>query len=196
MTDSTTARTGRRTGESTAREDILAAAAELFASGGFAGTTLRAVAARAGVDVALIPYYFTNKRGLFVAAMALPVDPAEHIARASVGPREQLGERLVTQFLALWDSEANGPALQGVLRSAMADDPAAQIFGEFSSQVMLPLVAEEAGLNDDTVRVLVSMLFGMATMRYLIGSPAFTEPSDDELVAIFAPRVQALIDAD
>ena len=46
---------------------ILDAAEELFALHGFDGVTLRQVATRASVDVALIGYYFEIKRGLFDA---------------------------------------------------------------------------------------------------------------------------------
>ena len=40
---------------------------------------MRAVAEGAGVDVALVPYYFGNKDGLFAAALELPVDPHQKI---------------------------------------------------------------------------------------------------------------------
>lgn len=196
MSDANAARTGRRAGDSTTRDDILTAARELFASTGFTGTTLRAVAARAGVDVALIPYYFGNKRGLFVASIDMPHDPAERIAAAIPGPRSGLGLRLATVFLTTWEDEKTGPILQSYLRSAVSDPSAAASFGEFASQAMLPLVAEEAALSAETTRALSAMLFGLATMRYLLAAPDFTEQSTDELIAMCAPRVQALIDAD
>lgn len=188
-------RTGRRSGPSKAREDILAAARELFATSGFSTTTLRAVAARAGVDVALIPYYFGNKRGLFVAAMELPIDPAERLRTVIDGPREELGSRLAATFLTVWDDDVTGPTLQAFLRSAVSDAPTAQAFGEFVSQAMLPLIAGEADVSVDTARVLASMLFGVATMRYLIAAPAYAEPRTAELIAIYGPSAQAVIDA-
>ncbi|GAA3962658.1 TetR family transcriptional regulator [Gordonia caeni] len=195
-TPETPARSGRRAGPSTTRDDIRRAARELFASGGFDKTTMRAVATRAGVDVALVPYYFGNKRGLFLAAMELPIDPAELVAAAARGPREGLGLRLATGFLTTWDSPESGPALQGFLRSAVVDDYAARAFGEFTSRTMLPLIAAEAGISEDTARVLSSMLFGVATMRYVLAAPAFTRASTQEMIDVYGPRVQAVIDAD
>ena len=56
----------------TTRDRILTAARSLFAAHGFTRTTLRAVAAEAGCDVALIPHYFGNKQGLFDAATSVP----------------------------------------------------------------------------------------------------------------------------
>ncbi|NNG95900.1 TetR/AcrR family transcriptional regulator [Gordonia araii NBRC 100433] len=188
--------TGRRSGPSTARDDILAAARDLFAKNGFASTSMRAVATRANVDVALIPYYFANKRGLFVAAMELPIDPGTIVAQAATGPRDQLGRRLVTSFVTVWDDELTGTALQGFLRAAISDDAMSQNFGGFVSDAMVPLASAEIGVSTDTVRAVVSMLFGLATMRYLVGVPAFAEPSGADLIEVFAPRVQAVIDAE
>ncbi|MGH3412395.1 MAG: TetR/AcrR family transcriptional regulator, partial [Marmoricola sp.] len=50
MTGAGGTRRGRRPGSPDTRADILAAARELFAAGGYAGTSVRSVAARAGVD--------------------------------------------------------------------------------------------------------------------------------------------------
>ncbi len=47
------------------RDDIIKASTLLFFQEGYAGTTLRCVAARADVNVALIHYYFTSKQGLY-----------------------------------------------------------------------------------------------------------------------------------
>src|SRR5918993_5218417 len=47
------------------RQSILDAAEGLFARHGFYGVTVRQVAAEAGVDTALIHYYFGAKRELF-----------------------------------------------------------------------------------------------------------------------------------
>src|SRR5206468_4736644 len=47
---------------------ILEAAKELFAADGFERTTIRAVAARAGIDPALVMQHFGSKEGLFAAS--------------------------------------------------------------------------------------------------------------------------------
>jgi AcrR family transcriptional regulator len=51
----------------TKQEHILEAAEELFAEHGFDGTSVRALAAKAGVNVAMISYYFGSKEKLFEA---------------------------------------------------------------------------------------------------------------------------------
>jgi AcrR family transcriptional regulator len=67
---STPARRGRPSKDQKAgetREAILDAAEDLFSKHGFYGVTIREVAREAGVDTALVHYYFGAKRGLFDA---------------------------------------------------------------------------------------------------------------------------------
>jgi AcrR family transcriptional regulator len=52
------------------REALLEAAASLFSERGFDGVPIEDVAARAGVNKALISYHFAGKRGLYVAVLA------------------------------------------------------------------------------------------------------------------------------
>src|ERR671910_2414728 len=75
-------RSGRRGPEADLRTEILNAARHLFAERGYRDTTMRAVARAAGVDVALVAYYFGNKEGLFAESMNLPVHPRELIGGA------------------------------------------------------------------------------------------------------------------
>ena len=50
------------------RDEILAAAQALFAEYGYAGTTVRMIAQRAGVAFGLVSHYFGNKENLFLVA--------------------------------------------------------------------------------------------------------------------------------
>src|SRR5688572_9382073 len=68
---------GRRPGASDTRDTILAAARERFAAHGYDRTRIRDVAADAGVDAALVHYFFKSKDGLFAAAMELPFSPPD-----------------------------------------------------------------------------------------------------------------------
>ena len=57
----------RSAGTADTRESILDAAEDLFSKHGFYGVTIREVAREAGVDTALVHYYFGAKRALFDA---------------------------------------------------------------------------------------------------------------------------------
>lgn len=71
-----------------ARTAILDAAEALFAQHGLHGVTLRQVAAKAGVDGALLHYYFDSKRGLFDAVFTRRAEPLNAARVASLNAYE------------------------------------------------------------------------------------------------------------
>src|SRR3954449_9111236 len=137
---------GRPRGTSTTtKADILAAARRLFFEHGYDGVTLRAVASDAGVDVALISYYFGSKKGLFGAAMALGANPALLLAEELRGPLNSLPERIIRTVLRVWDDPVSGPTLRAFLDGIVRDPQVARIFGEMMEHEMIPAVAERVG---------------------------------------------------
>ncbi len=68
-------RRGRPLGDSDAREALLSTARELFVNRPYRTVTLREVARYAGVDAALVRYYFGGKAGLFEAMMRETLAP-------------------------------------------------------------------------------------------------------------------------
>jgi AcrR family transcriptional regulator len=98
----------QKTGAETS-ETILDVAEDMFSKHGFHGVTLREVAREAGVDTALVHYYFDTKRGLFDAvflrrADVLNRDRLEAMDRYAVTAGERMtAEGLIDAFV--------GPAL-------------------------------------------------------------------------------------
>ena len=90
---------GRRPGNQDTRGQIITAARQAFAEKGFAGASMRAIAAEAGVDPALIHHYFDSKQQLFLATVALPLELPESSRRSLLESRDDLGERLVRTVL-------------------------------------------------------------------------------------------------
>lgn len=88
------------------RGRILAAAARHFAADGFDGATTRAIAATAGVNQAMIHYYFQSKTRLYERVLAgMVVDLlsglAESMSTSATAPAEalvELPERIVSTF--------------------------------------------------------------------------------------------------
>src|SRR3954451_18004761 len=137
---------GRRPGSDNTREAVLEAARKSFASKGFRATTVRAVAAEAGVSPSMIHHFFATKDELFLAAIRMPVAPEVVLARVLTGPREQLPERMVRTFVATWQDPVTGPALRSVVRAAVADQQQAAGLRTFAEQMMLPRMTKALGV--------------------------------------------------
>src|SRR5437763_17053508 len=97
-----TPRTGRRPGASSSREDILRAARKLFAERGYEGATMRAIAAQAGVDAALVVHFFGNKATLLGEAIDWPFDPDVEMPKLLVDGRRHVGGKLVALVVRTW----------------------------------------------------------------------------------------------
>lgn len=88
-------------GEET-RAALLEAAIEVFGRDGFHASTTKAIAERAGANIALISYHFDGKEGLYVAAV-------EHIAAQIVTRIGPVAERIRAERAAL-DERPDVPA--------------------------------------------------------------------------------------
>jgi AcrR family transcriptional regulator len=78
------------------REAILDAAEALFSRHGFYGVTVRQVASEAGVDTALIHYYFGAKRELFDSVFARRAGILNEARLDAIGAYEQAHEGRMT----------------------------------------------------------------------------------------------------
>jgi AcrR family transcriptional regulator len=188
-------RPGRRPGPSSTRSEILVSARTLFASRGYHGTTVRDIAADAGVNAALVHHYFGSKEQVFVAAMNLPLNPADLISRLrDGGPRAALGERVVRLFARTWRDPATGQPLQALLRTAASTEQGATMMRQFVEEVMLPRVSAELGVSRVRAAGAFSQLIGFALAATILRTEPLASASEDEVVALLAPSVQRYLD--
>ncbi len=173
------------------REAILAAARELFAERGYATTTMRAVAGRAGVDPALIHHYFGTKDGLLEQALTLPVDPARVLAGVQADP-EHLGEQVVRRVLTAWDAPHAQTRLVALLRIAMSHERGAELLRELITRSVLHVVQSHTDPDRSLLRasLAASQLGGIAMGRYLLKVPALADADVDDLAALVGPTIQ------
>jgi len=184
------ARPGRRRGHSGTRPLILAAARELFAEKGFDGTSLRAVARRAGVDPAMVHHFFAGKEALFVEAMEFPVEPARLVPELLDGPREEIGERVVRRFYTLWTDDEARPRMLALLRSAASGEQGAAMLREFVTATLLDRVAEGLRIPYSRVLLAASQMIGLMMMRFVLEIEPVARATEDELVELLAPTMQ------
>ena len=185
-------RSGRRGPEADLRTEILNAARLLFAERGYRDTTMRAVAQSAGVDVALVAYYFGNKEGLFTESMNVPINPREIIGRAFADGLDGAGPRLVQMFLELFEGPATGPALAGMLRSAASHESTRKAFSEFVATAILGHYEELIPGPDTPRRVMLvgTQLMGMAVLRFVLRIEPMVELPREQLIADLGATVQ------
>jgi AcrR family transcriptional regulator len=183
-------RRGPRAGADT-RGAILEAARARFGAHGYDGTRLRDVAADAGVDVALVSYFFGSKDGLFAAAMTLPVNPARIVEGLAAEGVEGLGERLARTMLGRLD-EAGGSAFVGLVRSAAGNEQAAALLRGFVEREVLVRLARAVDAPDPELRAALcgSQVVGLIMARYVVRVRPLTEADPETLARAIGPTLQ------
>jgi AcrR family transcriptional regulator len=189
------ARTGRRPGPTSTRASILAAAAECFAADGFDATSMRHVAAAAGVDPALVRRFFGSKEQLFSEVAAALIVPERALAAVTGGTPEAAGERLVRYFLSLLGDVSQPGPFFGLIRSAVTSEHAAGLLRRLlAEQVLGELAASFRSENAELGAALAaSQLVGLAVARYAVRLDALAAASTDDLVRWVAPVIQSYL---
>jgi AcrR family transcriptional regulator len=184
-------RRGRRPGAPDTRAAILGAARSRFADHGFGGTTIRAVAADAGVDAALVHHYFGSKDDLFMAALELPVDPRQVLAPALAGGPDGAAERFLGVFLDVWDDPELQPRLVAFARGVM-DPGGARLLSQGFLPVVLQPVGRALGIDRPELRMplLASQVMGLILLRYVLQVEPIASMPRAQLVATYAPTLQ------
>jgi AcrR family transcriptional regulator len=184
---------GRRPGSDSTREVVLAAARELFAARGYQATTVRAVAAAAGVSPGMIHHFFATKDALFLATVRMPIDPAAVLQTVLTGPREELSQRVVRVIVSAWQDPVTGAALRSVVRTSMTTPEQAAGLRMFAEQLMIPRVSAALGVPEHRVAAAFSLLLGYALTGQLLGIEPLASATADELVGLLAPAVSVLL---
>jgi AcrR family transcriptional regulator len=183
---------GRRPGHSGTREAIRVAAARQFAEYGYDRTSMRGVAAEAGVDQKLIAHFYGSKQQLFVAAMELPFNPAIAIPAVVAGERHEVGRRLATFVLATLEDPEARRGLTGLIRAAASEPEAARMVREFlMSEVFGPIAAALAVDEPDfRVNLVGSQVVGLVMARYVVGVEPLASAPPEAVAAAIAPTFQ------
>jgi AcrR family transcriptional regulator len=148
---------------------------------------VRSIATSAGVDAAMVNHWFGGKEGLFVAAMDLPINPEQLIARLLDGDIADLGERIVRTFLSVWDANAGG-AFVALLRSVATHEQAARMMREFVSQTLFAKLA--AARSDLRAALCGSQVVGLGMARYVIKLEPLASADVATLAATIGPNLQ------
>jgi AcrR family transcriptional regulator len=192
-------RSGRRPGSPDTREEILAAARNAFASDGFERSSIRRIAADAGVDPALVHHYFGTKDQLFLAAVEAPFDPGQVLPQLYACGIGDIGERLVSTFIEIWDSPTGNRAAAFV-RSAVNHPQMSKLVQQFFMTQIVDNALRKINPDLDHPQLrgslVASQLLGLAVTRYILKFQPLADMSVSELVRIYGPTVQRYITMD
>jgi AcrR family transcriptional regulator len=161
---------------------ILDTARETFAELGYERTTIRAVAASAGVNPGLVMHYFGSKEELFARAAHLPPD--------ELAPGDPAEALLATLRQRL---EGQPVASLAVLRSMLTHDEAADGFREagrgWLSSIERAIPAGNAELRAALIGAIIT---GVVVDRYLLKIGSLTDAPADDVLDLLRPCIESL----
>ncbi|MBC6447777.1 TetR/AcrR family transcriptional regulator [Actinokineospora xionganensis] len=187
-----TPKRGRRPGGTDTRAALLAAAREVFSEQGYDGATVRTIAARAGVDAAMVNHWFGGKEALFgEAVLQLPFNPKEIIAHLLEGGIDDLGTRIVRAFLTTWDAQGGG-VFAALIRSVAAHEQVADVLREFFLKNVFAQLAGKVADDRPDLRanLVASQMIGLGVVRYVAKFDPLAESDVEALVRAIGPNVQ------
>lgn len=179
---------GRPRGHPPTRARITEVARGLFLEHGYRGTTLRAVAAGAGVDPALISYHFGSKKGLFGEVAQVQCAQSLALSPALEGDPAGVPDRLIEAVTGLWDdAEFNSLAVQ--------NEDVMRVFREYLEHEVLGRIAEYLGGPDATERAIaaVTVIGGLIFTRYLNPLPVHARLTAADVRRILSPTLRAAL---
>ncbi|GHF75530.1 TetR/AcrR family transcriptional regulator [Streptomyces thermodiastaticus] len=183
---------GRRAGDTTTRDRILDSARQHFARGSYSSTTIRAIAADADVNPALVIHYFGSKRDLFGATLRLPLHLRDQVSALIRTDPDDMGEHVVRLFLTAWRDQNVRTPLSAMIRSVFSDEGAADALGQFLATHLLgPLVAASRRDRPELrVSLAASHLAGLVIGRHILGVAPLARADIEQLVACVGPVIQ------
>jgi AcrR family transcriptional regulator len=166
-------------------ERILAAARQIFAELGYDRTTIRAVAAAAGVDGGLVMHYFGSKDLLFARAVEVPADELPG------GTSDEVAEAMLTSLGRRLTDEPT--ASLAVLRSMLTNADAADRY-RAAGEPQLNQLTEAIATSDADLRasLLSAIIHGVIAERYLLRLTHLADASPEQIIDLLRPCFQSL----
>ena len=171
---------------------MLAAARHGFTEKGYDAASLRQIAGDAGVDQAMVRHYFTDKAGLFRAAMEPSIDPQSMLPGLLAGARESLGERLLRWFLQQWDEAGEHSPMLILVRSAVTHEESTRMLRDFVTEQVLGRLAAAMDTPDRGLRASLvgSQMIGLVMARYIVRVEPLASADPETVIAAVAPTLQ------
>ena len=171
---------------------ILQAAREQFADAGYERTTIRSVAAAAGIDPALVMQHFGSKEALFASAARWSSDHQTVLTAA----REDVPTAALADLFGRFEGEASRESAVAFMRNCLTHPEANRIMRDEVMSDRAAGVAATIGGPDAELRagLIGACLMGLGLARYVLEIPAVSAASQEDIQRLMEPVVRALID--
>lgn len=180
------------------RRLLLSSARRRFAHSGYATTTVREIAADAGVNVALINRYFTSKEGLFQACLERAVEDLDRTI-----PATETVEETVNQIVKRVTASPTGEHhLQMLLLLRTSGDDGAEIirrdtFRSFAERMARVFGWEPGDPGTEHImlraQVAMSAAFGIILLQSTSGLEPLTSATEDDLRGPLGDVIRTLL---
>jgi len=139
--------------------------------------------------------YYNSRDELVAAVLKLPTDPASAVAQMLAPGVDGLGERLVRFTLQMLRDPETRELLTTMVRDGAGAAKATASLREFLETAVIDKIAAALRVPDARMRVTLatSYLVGVATARYVMRLEPLASASEDEVVRLVAPAVQAAL---
>jgi AcrR family transcriptional regulator len=164
---------------------ILDAATQAFFSAGYDRTTIRAVAAAAGVDAGLVMHYFGTKQELY--RRVIEAAPVPELTGTPAEAAEQILDGIASRL------ESEPAASLALLRSMLTNPEAASAasagIARHQAQIAQAIPAGDADLR---AAVITAITLGITVSRHLIKSGELATADPAQVIALLRPCLLSL----
>lgn len=172
------------------RESIGRSARRLFARHGYVGASVRAIAADAGVDPALVIRHFGSKERLFLETVAIEGRFDDVIS----GPLDTLGRRLVESLLTE-APEITFSTWRAMLRATDSDLVRSRLIAVMEEMFIRPLAPRLSGPDPELrARLVAAAVSGLLDAVAILADELIVQASVEQLVRLYGPSIQVLVD--
>jgi AcrR family transcriptional regulator len=164
---------------------ILDAATHAFFSAGYDRTTIRAVAAAAGVDAGLVMHYFGSKQELF--RRVIDAAPVPEVSGAPGQAAEQILAGIASRLAS--EPVASLALLRSMLTNPEAASAASDGIARYEAQIAQAIPADDAGLR---AAIISAITLGISVSRHLLKSDELATADPAQVIGLLRPCMFSL----
>ena len=191
MTADTNTGAGKPLRSQPTRDRILEAARAIFGRDGYDRATIRAIAAEADINPAMVMRYYGNKESLFAAVTSSPVDPADF----QTVPKSHLGESVIRHVLEAWDDPEKSATQRAILLAALSDEDARARYLQQHQQSYAALLDRlgDSRRSIEAAALMSTQIIGLLVARYILRVPRLVSMSREQLVREVGETLQGYV---